>query len=288
MAALLGLFGALLFRCLFAPGAASLLVRRWSLLSLAVALVATLVWFGMTVASIGDTDTIAETLALLWPVAWETQFGHVWLARFALLLGSAGLLSRADRRPWAATGVTGLALALQAGMGHAGAMGGTAGAGMMGSEVLHVLAAGAWLGGLVPLLLVLRAGRPGEAAAAARRFSPLGLSCVLVLAGTAVLQSWALIGGPVAFFQTAYGRAASVKIALFVSLLGLAGVNRLVLTDALERDGVEAARSLRAMRATVAAETALGLLVVLAAGVLASLPPAMHEQPAGEAHGQSH
>jgi mono/diheme cytochrome c family protein len=76
---------------------------------------------------------------------------------------------------------------------------------------------------------------------------------------------------------TAYGQAASLKIGLFVLLLGLAALNRLALTDRLTGSDPGAAR--RHLRLSVAVETALGAAVVLAAGILGSLAPAVHEQP---------
>ena len=52
--------------------------------------------------------------------------------------------------------LAGAALAMQGGMGHAGATGGTVGVVLLVSEALHLLAAGAWLGGLLPLFVLAR------------------------------------------------------------------------------------------------------------------------------------
>ena len=165
-------------------------------------------------------------------------------------------------------------MAAHASMGHAAALGGTLGHGLIASETLHLLAAGAWLGGLVPLLIVLQAGTMREAAEAARRFSPLGLGCVLVLAGTALVQGPALVGGFANLVGAAYGRMILVKLALFLLMLGLAAVNRFALTAALQGQANRQARS--RMKLTVSLEAALGLMVVMAAGLLASLPPGAH------------
>lgn len=277
VALLLSVFGALLFRCVIAPKILSRTLSRWSAISLMVALVISVVWFGMEAASIAGAESLGGALAALWPVATETWFGQLWLARMALLLLLAAylLLGRSGGRPWAGAALAGGALALQAGMGHAFARGGALGEGLVGSEVLHLLAAGAWLGGLVPLLFVLHAAALGEAATVARRFSPLGLSCVLILAGTALVQGSAFAGGWSGLLGTAYGTTMLVKLALFLLLLALAAVNRFVLTAALQGTGGRQAR--RRMQATVSLETVLGLMVVIAAGVLASLPPGAHD-----------
>ncbi len=142
------------------------------------------------------------------------------------------------------------------------------------SNGLHLLAGAVWLGGLLPLLIVVQSVPIPAAALACRRFSPLGTVCVLVLAATAGFQFWVLIGGLPGLLGTAYGLVALAKIVLFAILLGFAAANRLRLTPGLADDAPEQAR--RRMRRSLAGETALGLLVVLAAGVLASLPPAMH------------
>ena len=54
--------------------------------------------------------------------------------------------------------------------------------------MLHLTAAGAWLGGLLPLLIVVREAPLDAAHLAAQRFSTLGTISVGVLAATALLQ----------------------------------------------------------------------------------------------------
>jgi putative copper export protein len=61
------------------------------------------------------------------------------------------------------------------------------------SEGLHLLAGGAWLGGLLPLLILVRDAPPKPAAEALRRFSKLATLCVLAIAGTACFQGWVLV-----------------------------------------------------------------------------------------------
>jgi copper resistance protein D len=73
-------------------------------------------------------------------------------------------------------------------------------------------------------------------------------------------------GGVGGLVGTAYGSVLLLKAALFAALLGLAATNRFRLTLALERQVAQAARWV--LLRTIAAETALGPMVVLAAGVL--------------------
>src|SRR3989304_5968693 len=131
----------------------------------------------------GDALSAATLLRLL----GATQFGTVWLLRHGLLLLLAGLILLREREEsgggWAAFRGGGLllggpGLGLLAWAGHAAAVepGGLAAA---GADALHLLAVGVWLGGLLPLALLLRAagqegGGGGGAlpAPAGARFSP--------------------------------------------------------------------------------------------------------------------
>ena len=74
-----------------------------------------------------------------------------------------------------------IALALQPMLGHAGALGGRLGTTLIISEILHLLAAGAWLGSLLPLFITIGTLPHNAAATACRSFTPVGLSAVLVL-----------------------------------------------------------------------------------------------------------
>jgi putative copper export protein len=95
---------------------------------------------------------------------------------------------------------------------------------------------------------------------------------VVVLASTAAFQGWVLAGGLSGIVGTAYGWVALSKLALFAMLLAFAALNYLRLVPALARHH---AASKLALIGGIAAETGLGLLVVLAAGVLSSLEPGM-------------
>jgi hypothetical protein len=84
-------------------------------------------------------------------------------------------------------------------------------------------------------------------------------------------SSWSVAIG------TDYGLMALLKLVLFAVLFGLAARNRFRLTPALETASADDAR--RRLCRSVAVETGFGLMVVLAAGFLTSLEPAMHVQP---------
>ena len=287
VAALASLFGTLVFLTLVAraamaeaAGDAPRLRRRLLRLarvSTACALVIGIAWLLVETVIIAGADDIATTLQALPVVALQTQFGQWLLVRGALLLVVLALL-----RPWragliAAAVLAGIALTVQPMLGHAGAIGGSVGATLIASEVMHLLAAGAWLGSLLPLFITIGTLPHHAAATACRSFTPIGLAAVLVLGGTAVLQVTDLMGGLPGLFGTGYGQVALVKLGLFAVLLTLAALNRLALTDRLAGAAPDAAR--RHMRASIAIETVLGAAVVITAGFLATHTPGTHEQP---------
>jgi putative copper resistance protein D len=139
------------------------------------------------------------------------------------------------------------------------------------------LSAGAWLGGLLPLLLVVRRTPPATGAAACRWFSPLGQWCIAGIVVSAGWQFYRLIGGVAALTGTAHGWTAMAKMVLFVVLLGFAAINRYRLGPALLGPDPAAAR--RDLRRSLAWQTAAGLLVVILAAILSGLQPAIDQSP---------
>jgi len=287
MAALVSLFGTLVFLTLVAPAAMAeaakdaLRLRRRLLrvarISAATALIVGIAWIAVESAVIAGAGSVTMTFHALPVVALRTQFGQWLLVRAVLLLAAMPLLG-----PWRSGNVVAavlaaMALAFQPMLGHAGALGGSLGTTLIISEILHLLAAGAWLGGLLPLFITIGTLPHNAVATACRSFTPVGLSAVLVLGGTATVQIAEFMGGVPGLFGTDYGRIALVKLGLFAVLLTLAAINRLALTDRLAGAAPDAA--LRHMRVSVATETVLGTLVVFTAGFLASHAPGTHEQP---------
>ncbi|MGC1410779.1 MAG: CopD family protein [Acetobacteraceae bacterium] len=280
VAATMSLFGSLVFLVAVVGAAATSprlqrLLLRLARVSTVAALLAGLACLGCETALVADTNSMAATLRTLPVVALQTQYGQWFLLRCVLLIAVLPLLHIRRFGTVAAIVPAGLALAVQPLLGHAGAIGGSAGAELIASEVLHLLAAGAWLGGLLPLFLAIRILSPDAAGAASRGFTPIGLASVLLLGGTAVVQVSAFMGGVPGLFGTSYGHVALVKLGLFVVLLALAALNRLVLTDRL----AVASDARLHMQISVAAEILLGTLVVITAGFLASRTPGTHEQP---------
>jgi putative copper export protein len=288
IAASLSAFGVAVFWSVVAPpvlhaaeGAArdriEAALRRLFRASLAVAVAAVLVWLAAQAAFMAEAESIRDAAGAVWPVLTATRFGHALCARLLLLVLSVAALgdgSQRGRRVLAAV-TTGLALIPQIWSSHAGAADGVDRIVLLGAESVHLLAAGAWLGALAPLLIAITALAPDQGAHAARRFSPLGMLCVALLAATALAQSWILIGGLAGLVGTDYGRVALVKLALLLALLALAAANRFRYAPAMS--GTVGAEAKRGLRRSIVVEAAVGLVAVFAASLMADLPPALHQ-----------
>ncbi|HEV3320104.1 MAG TPA: CopD family protein [Solirubrobacteraceae bacterium] len=196
----------------------------------------------------------------------ESRFGEVWGLRaiawvlLGVLLAAAAALTR---RPPATTDVTGAettaptkpddpalaplpprpllgAIGLCAAYlavtpalsGHASIQSPTAV--FFPSDVVHVLAASVWVGGIACLLLALPAAtreldRPERSRlllATLARFSPLALAAVVAIAATGVVQAYIDVRSLNGLLHTTYGALILAKTALLLALIGLGWVNR--------------------------------------------------------------
>jgi len=287
--ALLSAFGTIVFRNLVAPEAfervpqdcAEGLKRRLLWLaqaSVAAGLLGSLAWLVVQASAMADAESIAEAFAAVPTVLLKTSFGHVIAGQLAAMLMLGLVLGLRDTilRQRTALGVATFAVALQAGHSHAASMyrGPSL---LLGCDILHLLGAGAWLGGLLPLWLAVRDAPPNAGALAARRFSPVGQWCIAALVVSAAFQGFTLVTSIAGLVGTAYGLMVLVKLALFGVLLGFAAANRYRFAPDLLRDDPAAARQV--LLRSIGVQTGFALAIVIAAVVLSELPPAMHLQP---------
>ncbi len=250
-------------------------------ISFVVAVSAAFFWLVLEAIYASGSDRLSDGLADLMPLIWDTNFGNLLIARLLLLTVAVGLFRfhGSRGRAIAVIGAAALSAALQAGLGHGAAMSGIEGGVLLAALVLHLLAAGLWLGGLLPLLIGINAASLENAYLLARRFSALGTICVLTLVITASVQAWFLMGGIAGLFGTAYGRVAMIKIFLFLVLIGLAACNRNLFTPVLW--GSQGPQAKVRLSKSIAAEISIGLGVIILAGILLELPPGMDMAMAG-------
>jgi putative copper resistance protein D len=245
--------------------------------ALALAIVSGAAWLVLLAADILGGSMVDVCLhGGAWQVAIGTRFGMVWGARFALAL-LLGLLMLWPKARVSRLIMATLLVALLAFIGHAGAKPGLAGNLHLASDIVHLMAASAWLGGLPALVLLLSKEEP-SIADATRRFSRLGSVCVGALVASGAINSWNLLGAPSDLLTTDYGRWLSCKIGLFGAMLCLAAVNRYRLTRLLP-----APAAVRALRRNSLYEIGLGLGVLLIVGMLGTMIPTahVHSTPAG-------
>jgi putative copper resistance protein D len=264
------LFGWLLFPLVVEGGKPP--ARRALITLAALALVSGVGWFVLTAGSMVGDLSQALAPATLAAVAYQTDFGPLWLARLgliAVILHWVGLRPSPAPRAWFLTGVSGIALASLAATGHARIGDGALGAAHIAADALHLLAAGAWLGGIVGLAVMVRGEAAAKTTAAVRSFSGLGYAVVAIILASGLVNAWLLLSGPSALVSSAYGRLLCAKIALFVLMLVLAAANRFWLTP---RFGPEDAPDLTArLRRNVLVELTLGAAVVAIVSVLGTM-----------------
>jgi putative copper resistance protein D len=244
-------------------------IRRLARLSAALALGFGAGWLLVTAASMAEAASTGALADALPVVLSDTQFGQWMAVRLVLLL--ACVLLPAGRTASAAVALGAAAVAIQPMLGHAGATPGPIGTVLVGAEAVHLLAAGAWFGGLLPLWIAVRALPPAAGARCCVRFSGLGLACVALIAGSGAATAWPLVGSIPGLVGTGYGQVLLVKVGLFAMALTLAALNHSVLTPRLAR---ERPSGRRGMMRSVGCEALVVAIVVLAAGFLASTTPA--------------
>jgi putative copper resistance protein D len=230
---------------------------------LVLALLASAAWFLLQTQDFASATNWQDELAALPIVAADTRFGMLTLGRCAALIAAAGLWGLGARR--AASLMALGAVVAESWLGHGGSMTGAVGDGLLATSLVHLAAGAVWLGALPALYLALRRLPGADAAALARGFSPIGIACVSLILLTAGIQYVVLIWRPASLFTTAYGLTALAKILGLAALIGIAACNRAI-TRRLP------ARETR-LGANIAFEIALGLAVLIAAGLITQFEP---------------
>ena len=296
------------------PVAAALLQARRRVLGwafacavAATALGAALLYWQATLFTLPGTASAgpgvaASVLSLL----RDTRSGSLWLVRQCLLLVIAILLlawrrrssaagaGRGDRTMGAVLSILGAAvLATQALSGHAAAIAPGSGAGAFVAplmDVLHLIAASLWVGGLLALvvgLLPLALAKRDTPAFAAlvhagwRPFGALAALSVGVLIATGLYNAGTEVASLDVLLTTFYGRTLMVKVVLVLAVGAVGLLNASLLHPRLADPGARLFRrpegwtplSLERFPVLVLVEVTLGMLVLLATGLLTSTAP---------------
>jgi putative copper resistance protein D len=260
--------------------------------SLAISIASALAWLCLLSMRITEKDLgDVITDGTVWLVLTRTQFGFAWQIRL-LLAGAlaACLLLRRRIGGRLANGLIVLAALFAAAYLGCLAFAGHGTEGLdavqdihLASDFVHLIAAGLWLGALVPLVLLLfYLGRFREdrwelaASYAAGRFSTLGILAVGLLLVSGTINAAFLLAGMHSLIDTNYGRLLFLKILLFAPMLSLAGINRQHLLPRLSSGaGTDpSTATLQKLVRSALIEIALGFVIVCIVGHLGIMPPA--------------
>jgi copper transport protein len=144
---------------------------------------------------------------------------------------------------------------------------------------VHFVAIGAWVGGLVWLLMGLRGRDSGERGGAVRRFSRIATGGIGAVVLTGVLRSISEVGSLGNLIHTTFGVTLLIKLGLFALLALLGAVNHFRLVPRLSRnDG-----ALRPFAWTSRGEVMLAAGILVVAGSLSGLAPAASVAAAAKA-----
>ena len=204
-----------------------------------------------------------------WGMGWTTG-----MVGALLLLTGWGLSRRRSPigTPIALTGALGL-VASPALTGHAASSNWFIAAVTL--DMLHVLAAGVWIGGLLMVVLAgipaMRALTDGNADAAVSAlvssFHPMALLCAPVVVVAGVGTSVLRLGAAAPLTTTRYGVILLLKVAIFLLLMGIATYNSL-----RARRQLGTPRGTAHLRRTASVELLLAALVLAATAALVATP----------------
>ena len=146
------------------------------------------------------------------------------------------------------------------------------------TDVLHVLAAGAWVGGLAFLIYsewTWRSTAETEPSSLlpvlVPIFSSVAIASVATLIATGSVAAWIHLESFGALVGTSYGRLLSLKLAFVLSALGLGAVNWRRLTPRLDGDAGQ-----DALRRNAARELLLAQVVLVVTAILVRTSPLGH------------
>ena len=221
-------------------------------------------WLLLISASMAGTELAALDLATVQLVLGKTFFGKVWSLH--LLLN--GLLVLSLLTPWnhLRLPLSALLLATLAPVGHGAMLSGLSGQLLILNQMVHLLCVGAWLGGLLLLVLILRQAALYPLEKILQRFSGVGYLLVAGLLVTGLINIRVLTGQfwPTPLFS-GFALILLIKVLLVAGMLGLALLNRLRINNCQQRVGQ--------LQASVKLEWLLGVAAVAAVSLLGTLPP---------------
>lgn len=240
----------------------------------------------MLVSTMSGESDVTELRPHVEMMLFETDVGTAWGVRI-LALAVAGLAVTGNQRApgfslLVASAAGGVALASLAWSGHGAMDEGTRRYWHFAVDILHLQAAGAWVGAVVAFALMARTHalqtgeRIGLLVHAVARFELMGALIVAVVSVTGIANYLFIVGPKLddVFFST-YGILLLIKVALFAGMLVLAALNRFHLGPLLARalrEG-QCAVAANALRRSMVIELSLAVLIAGLVAWLGTLSP---------------
>ena len=139
----------------------------------------------------------------------------------------------------------------------------------LAAQWVHVVAIGAWVGGLAWLLLCIRGMAAPARAGAVRAFSRVATGALVVVLATGALRAVAQVGSFAALFDTRYGVTLLVKLGLVAAIIALGAVNHFRLVPAMSA----ADTAYAPFRLNSRVEVGIGTAALVATAILVGLAP---------------
>ncbi|PHM29170.1 copper homeostasis membrane protein CopD [Xenorhabdus budapestensis] len=266
------MFGFSLFTTILASGHFLVLIKKRLRVGLAIstvlAFITSMIWFIVQAGLMGDGWHDVYQLEI-WQAVLTTSFGKVWqwqLLVAALAVGGIFFLRTnvgdSKTKNFLLLGCSVVLLSSHAFIGHVTMYEGKLGLLLQVNQIVHLLSAGYWFGGLWPFLLCLQflrlkdISKPNsafhqidscnmenslydESVVAMRRFSDYGHVAVFLVIVTGIVSSAILIPGWLTFDAPAseYQSMLWLKIILVTAMVLLALINRYILVPKLKQKG---------------------------------------------------
>lgn len=268
----------------------SALGRKFSTLTVVAAIIgmalSVVSMFLMAKAMTGAADFRSIEQHVFEMMLTDTAFGMAWCLRMAMLVVTVMVSLLCAAFPTVSAAVMSMAgavaLATLSWAGHGAMDEGMRGQIHLTADIIHLLAAGGWIGALAAFILMLRM-RYGDGATdvsllsrTLNGFALMGTGIVGSLVVTGALNYWLIVGPTFnGLLSSPYGQLLLAKLGLFALMLALAAANRYRLSPLLERVHVsgEHSQAIAALRKSLFIETCCAFLILALVAWLGTLGP---------------
>jgi copper transport protein len=263
-------------------------------LSASVAIVATILLLVVEAIAAAASPSLADISAAAYTILTSTRLGEYWIFRLVVVVAATGvsvtLIGRKNtgRKRWILILIIGLVLSLSTSItSHNSAATEYNPAINLLSDWIHLVAVGAWIGGLMYLAIAIASlsgqlRRKGKTVVELlRRFSSVAIVCVGAIGITGIYNLVLEVGSLTLLFTTVYGRTILLKVAIFAPMIALGALNQFVLFDHIvdgkskrsQTNQRETGRWVGRFRFSIRTEMTLGIILLLVVGILTASAP---------------